>query len=210
MHWKRSSWLRFNISTLLIIVTTFCIWLGFRANQARLQREVVDAVQSAGGTVFYEHEDPRLPIADRPKPNLLERIVGIDFAHSIVVVKLGGGSKVDLVLSKVSQLPKLGELWMGSSDITDNGLRHLTRCSQLRKFSAASTDITDRGLIFLGKLKSLRYLDLANTQLTNDGLEHLKTLRNLEELYLWGEQITDEGMLHLSYLKTLQKLHITH
>lgn len=208
-------WMRFSVSTLLLMMTIACIWLGVlgvRMNRANLQRKVVKAVQEAGGEVLYEHEqNPRgMGGPARPKPGILERLFGIDFAHSVVQVSLTEKTQgVDDLLPDICRLSNLEKLIVGG-DVSDAGTKHLSRCKNLTHFIACDAEITDKTLRVLGEVRSLRYLDLAATKITNDGLKHLAPLTELEQLHLWGKEIADDAMPHISLLKGLKQLHIQH
>ncbi len=55
------------------------------------------------------------------------------------------------------------------------------------------TQITDEGLKDVTKLQKLEKLNLLNTQITDAGLKEVAKLQNLEELDLSGTQVTDGG-----------------
>ena len=203
-------WMQFSVSTLLLVMTVACIWLGVRTNRANLQRKVVKAVQEAGGEVLYEHEQSTRNGSVRLEPGLLEKLLGIDFSHSVVQVRLPENTQgVDDLLPDICRLPNLAKLIVGG-DVSDTGTKHLSRCSNLTHFIACDTGISDATLKVLGEVRSLRYLDLATTKITNNGLKHLAPLTELEQLLLWGEEITDEAMPHVSLLTGLEQLHIQH
>ena len=60
--------------------------------------------------------------------------------------------------------------------------------------SLSNTQVTDVGLRHLTRLTNLEELYIANTQISDTGLEHLKGLTNLGLLDLYGTQVTDEGV----------------
>ena len=59
------------------------------------------------------------------------------------------------------------------------------------------TQVTDEGLVHLKRLTNLESLSLTSTQITDVGLEHLKTLDSLQELNLYDTQVTPEGVRKL-------------
>jgi hypothetical protein len=63
--------------------------------------------------------------------------------------------------------------------------------------SLNSTQVTDEGLKHLTGLASLKWLWLNNTQVTDAGLAHLKELTSLRRIYLAETQVTDEGVAEL-------------
>ena len=53
---KRRRWFRFSLRMLLVVVTVLCVWLGFKVNAARRQKEAVEAILKAGGQVSYDYQ----------------------------------------------------------------------------------------------------------------------------------------------------------
>lgn len=51
---RKRRWLRYSIRTLLIVVTIFCVALGYWVNRANRQRDVVKWVEENGGSVTYD------------------------------------------------------------------------------------------------------------------------------------------------------------
>ena len=49
-------WFRFSLRTLFVLVTAFCVWLGWEVNAARRQKEAVEAIVKAGGTIGYDFQ----------------------------------------------------------------------------------------------------------------------------------------------------------
>ena len=56
------------------------------------------------------------------------------------------------------------------------------------------TEITDDGLQHLSSLPNLGCLRLDGTRISDDGLKHLSGLANLQELFLEKTQVTDNGV----------------
>jgi hypothetical protein len=56
------------------------------------------------------------------------------------------------------------------------------------------TEITDDGLQHLSSLTNLKCLSLSGTHVSDDGLKHLSGLTNLEYLFLVNTQVTDDGV----------------
>ena len=49
-------WFRFSLRALFVLVTAFCVWLGWEVNSARRQKEAVEAIIKAGGTIGYDFQ----------------------------------------------------------------------------------------------------------------------------------------------------------
>lgn len=92
----------------------------------------------------------------------------------VVVVDLGFRSADDTILEQVKKFPKLRELYLWNTGVTDAGLVHLQGLSELQK------------------------LDLSGTAVTDAGLKHLKGLTNLREVNLKGNRgVTAAGVREL-------------
>jgi len=94
------------------------------------------------------------------------------------------------------------------SDITDDGLKDLSRFSNLETLNLSWTRITGKGLFYLKNLKGLTNLDLEGTDLTDAGLMTLAGLESIEILNLRQTNITNNGIPHLARLKKLHRLNV--
>ena len=81
-----------------------------------------------------------------------------------------------MVLSPVNdhELRRLESLWLGRTEITDAGLRHLKGLPALHYLNLNHTDITDAGLEHLEALTCLRCLVVGNTHVTDEGVKKLQ------------------------------------
>ncbi len=94
--------------------------------------------------------------------------------------------------------------------ITDAGLAHLANCSQMQDLSFHwSENITNEGVRQLTRLPHLRSLDVRRSQVTDEGLAHLREVKTLESLELPAEGISDRGLAYLSELPRLRSLDIS-
>src|SRR5436190_19047422 len=82
--------LRFSLRSMLLALTAFCIWLGFKVNAAREQRQIVKTVQELGGTVWYDYECG--PDGGRlnppPEPSWFANLLGVDFLNNAIAVRI--------------------------------------------------------------------------------------------------------------------------
>jgi hypothetical protein len=76
------------------------------------------------------------------------------------------------------------------TDVTDHGIKALTRCSQLRFLSIWDTSVKGECLGTLGKLTQLRELDIQNCSIGDIQLASLKTWAQLRKLYLLNTRVT--------------------
>ncbi|MGN6618120.1 MAG: c-type cytochrome domain-containing protein [Ilyomonas sp.] len=83
-------------------------------------------------------------------------------------------------------------LKIGDTNISDNGLKYISECSNLMLLQLNNTAITDRGLKQLDKLQQLQSLNLVATNVTADGVSALKNLKQLHSLYLYQTKVKKE------------------
>ena len=93
----------------------------------------------------------------------------------------------DESLRVLSKLPRLQELAAPGSRFTDRGLAYLKDATGLEQLSVGNArKITDAGMIHLGRLTNLTSLDLENAEITDHGLEQLTGLAKLKWIFLSG------------------------
>ncbi len=85
---RKRRWLRFSLRTFLVVVTLVCVWLGWKINSARKQKQAVEAIQAIGGTALYDFEvdSDGEPIQPNPEPSWLAKWIGKDYVHNVVCV----------------------------------------------------------------------------------------------------------------------------
>jgi len=200
--WRR--YLRFSVRGLIVLVLLIGLWLGRTVHNARVQRQAVSAIRTAGGHVWYYLEK-----TDGTSwwPNWLVARLGVDYLDDIRYVFL---SRVctDADLVHVGRLSRLVVLKLGESSVTDTGLVHLRGLTKLSILGLSGTRVSDAGLAHLKGLTNLSELDLRATQVTDAGLEHLTGLTNLEVLWIENTRVSDRGMAHLKGLTKLSDLNL--
>jgi hypothetical protein len=86
---SRPKMLRFSLSTLLVLVTVFCAWLGLGMERARSQKRAVAGLTSKGFFLMYDFQHEGFtsfgsPLPKAPKDGMfLTRLLGVDFFHRI-------------------------------------------------------------------------------------------------------------------------------
>jgi hypothetical protein len=112
-------------------------------------------------------------------------LVGVDAAGQFTDAMLQ-----DLALIDHLQAVRLA----GSQGVTDAGMRHLAKLSNLRHLDLSGTNITDRGLEALSALPELETISLAWTKVTDAGMARLAGCANLIDVRLQGT-CTGDGAL---------------
>lgn len=117
----------------------------------------------------------------------------------------------DSQLARLTKLPALQELNLGSCPIGDWALGHLADngvTPNLTALDLADTDLTDIGMAHIAKFTKLKHLSLFYCNISNSGLRHISKLEHLETLNLDSRDISDDGLRHLRNLQKLKSLDI--
>ena len=142
----------------------------------------------------------------------------IDDSSMVQVAKFPVLKKLRLASTQVSDesiatlaaRTTLEELDLSSNSlITNAGLAHLAKLTNLRKLNLWRVQISDEGILQLAPLTRLEWLNLDNTMLSDAGLPVLKDMTSLTFLHLGSTQITAAGAPELFHLKGLKDLKIT-
>lgn len=124
----------------------------------------------------------------------------------IVSLSTAGKNAGDADLALVKALPKVEQLDLRNTAITNAGLANIEGLATLTHLHLEGTAVTDEGLGHLKGLSALTYLNLYNTAVTDQGVAQLSDLKSLKRLYLWQTKVTDAGVAGLK--KTLPELYV--
>lgn len=154
-----------------------------------------------------ELRDLRLNACKGTSDSTLAPVVG--FAN-LEILGLVDTQITDTFLPRLKDLPRLEQLNLHGSKISDAGVDHLLALKSLRSLSFYGTAVGDDGLRRLRGHATLESLDLRQSQATNAGLAHLATMPALKSLLLSGVAgITDAAVPHLAKLTKLRELNVT-
>jgi len=118
----RRRWFQFSLATLLLVMTLFAVWLGWRTDRAHRQRRAVAALRALGGEVAYFHGGLMGPNDPQPPgPAWLRNLIGVDFFDKVVAVSFEQGAVGDEDLRYLEDLPDLVRLVIASPEVTDAG-----------------------------------------------------------------------------------------
>jgi hypothetical protein len=123
---------------------------------------------------------------------------------------VSGGVMTDAVLVRLAAVDHLTHLALGGSrQVTDAGLQHLARMSQLEALNLTGCNITDRGLEVLRHLPRLRWFELTwQRGVTDAGVANLRFCDRLERVDLMGSATGDgaiealQGKFNLLFFKS--------
>ena len=101
-------------------------------------------------------------------------------------------------------LPRLATLDLEATDISDEGLRHITKFRELADIELNDIPLTDKCVKHLIQVRKLVFLYLADTEITDAGVEQLAQLK-LRRLDLENLQgVTDASAEVLSRIRSLK------
>lgn len=132
--------LTFRLRTLLLATTALFVGLGFEADQIHRQRDAVAAIERLHGSVRY-----RCSLSSSTF-NRLATWLGPDAVAGVDAVYFGGTALSDDDLACLDNLPRLRTIVLTSSPITDAGLEHLPRFSDLESVDVRFTNVTEAGV----------------------------------------------------------------
>lgn len=128
-------------------------------------------------------------------PAIYTRVAPVDLGPLVKTVDgdmhitLTGWDRNDY--SVLRQWPNVVVLQMANADVTDDTLRLLEACPQLKELDVSDSQVTDAGLAVAARLPQLVALRLKNCRVTDAGFrEHLLPHQKLLRLDLTGTQVT--------------------
>ena len=169
-------------TAMMALAVAGCAGPGATATPPVDQGQAVAEVQKLGGKVTVDENAPGKPVT---------------------AVNLSDVAITDASLACLAGFPHLQALdlghtkKLGKSTITDGGLAHVEKLTELRHLSLTSTDINDAGLVHLKGLTHLESLNLEQTKVSDAGLKNLAGLTKLQRLKLMGTKVTDTGVKSL-------------
>lgn len=110
-------------------------------------------------------------------------------------------------LGKLAALVNLRSANFCSTNINDEGLRHLSNASMIDYLDLQETEIGNEDLAWLADMQRLAYLRLKdNPQLDNGCIDGLLKLSNLSELQIHETSIDQDGLDRLEPMTQLRDL----
>ncbi len=116
------------------------------------------------------------------------------------------GELSDESIRLLPHLPKLEWLEIGNSVLTHDGMKHLGKCTALKRLYVHDVNLDGEELAWISNLKQLEALSLQRTQVDGRFLKHLNTVDSLKVLNLSGDRITDSDMAQIARFKNLEVL----
>lgn len=113
------------------------------------------------------------------------------------VLHLSGSEFDDADVELLEHFPFVHNVYLDHTQVSDEGLKKLTRQIYMYNLSLASTKVTDSGMDLLRRFPLLSHVSLKNTAVTDVGLWKLRHVKTLESLDLAGSRVTADGVARL-------------
>ncbi len=121
---------------------------------------------------------------------------------------LFGTQITDEGMAAICQLSQLKNLTVSSPYITSASFDHVVKLQHLEQLGTWGWTIQDADFDKLSQLQNLRGLGLC-TKLTDESVDYLTKLDRIEQLTVYGEKITDASLHHFYRLKNLEWLDLS-
>jgi hypothetical protein len=234
---KRRRWLGFSLRMMLFAVTLLCVWLGFKVNAARRQKEAIQAVLGAGATVNFDYQYKRLQLpvplpksfgridarvlpdytidsnAESAWPLWLRSRFGDDYFRNVIAVYFNHPNlKARTQLGELAKLPRLMFFVLDSRGLewhpNDDDLSVLENLNYLQSVQLMGATINGSVLARLHHPERLTNVCLSHTQVDDNAMRIIGNMVNLDRIWLDGTRITDVGTVHLERLNQLKLLYL--
>jgi Leucine-rich repeat (LRR) protein len=170
----------------------------------RVVRFAATTITNASIVKLVEHTELReLDLGDTPVDDV-SAAAFLTFPE-LRMLRLDGTPIGDAGLAAVPG-PKLDELYVSHTKVTDTGLEILDRLPHLVGLGLGETTITEATIARVAKLVELRTLVLSKTR--TEQLGSLGALHRLERLYLNDTYLDDTGFANYGKLTRLRVLHV--
>jgi hypothetical protein len=129
-----------------------------------------------------------------------------DPAGTVRWIEAKKGELSDEALGYLPSLPGLEWLEIGGGAITPAGMKHLGKCTALKRLYIHDIDLQEDEMTWLSTLKRLEALSLQRTKISGKVLKNLDDATPLIVLNLSGDNIVDADMDQVARFKTLEVL----
>lgn len=137
-----------------------------------------------------------------------EAVLQLKSCPKLIGLGLNDWHVSDAVLEMIASKRELKYLWLDGAGITDATLAQLSK-SDLNDLIINGARITNDGVRHLAKMTNLSRLAFNDCRIGDGALLALHQLDNLELLDIEGTDVTDKGLLHLSELASLNYVNAT-
>jgi len=164
--------------------------------------------------VAYLKNMPSLKSLDIGHAKLTDKaMLDLNQIHTLEYLRLPNYGLTDAGLKHVTELQNLRNIWVGCSSrspLTDESLYSVSQLKNLEVLSIGGEGLTDGGMKHVAKLTNLKRLSIFYyRQLTDKGLAELAELESLTDFNLGrGTKVSVSGLKSLNRLKKLKVLRL--
>ncbi|MEM9828380.1 MAG: hypothetical protein AAF958_17455 [Planctomycetota bacterium] len=114
----------------------------------------------------------------------------------------------DASMPAIAKMPKLAQLRLRLSPVTNEGLKSLAESRSIWLLNLPHARCTSQGVRELAKMERLRSLRLGSPQLSGDVARAITEIKTLRTLHLIGVPITDDGLRRIAAMPQLESLYL--
>lgn len=190
---------RISIRSLLVVVLCVAIGLAWFTHYSSSRKSAFAAIRDSGG-------DIRMGFGE---PTILEKLFGAELFGTVIKIDMRKGSVDNELLTHIGKLTEVRQLDLSYGEIDDDGLCAISHLP-LTELWLQSTQISDNSAKTLSMMPTLDFLQLNSTSLSDAFLRDLQSLPQLDDLGLRGTNVTGDGMRYLSRHPSLSELDVYH
>lgn len=175
---------RYRLRTFLIVITLFCLLLGWRVSAVESVERPIRELERLGWHIDFHSDGGD---TDNPPPrNYWQKLAfGYrecdlpDFAWLGELSGIGSGEQLESTLQQsvvpLNRLPSLDWLDVSGIKFTDDCLQSLERCQYVRMLGLSATKLDDSAVDELAKFTRLDTLFLWETRISSEAARQLAT-----------------------------------
>ncbi len=224
---------RFSLRTYLLAVTILGALSGLLLKNNIAIHRAIKGITQSGGRLTVAPGRPFLPWGRREHryylayPNLRQSLSHQELKHlnalapaAIDTLDLSNTGITDQDLASIENFFDLNSLMLANGPfhsgtarpnmpqnvITDAGLAHLSRLTELIGIDLCGTDISDEGLKVLASMPKLKWVYLSGTKIRGPGMAHLRSHEQLMMLEINGCELLPSAYEEIAQLPNLISL----
>ncbi len=170
-----------------------------------LQKKAIARIKELQGT-FVEKDGAIVEVDLMNKPVIESDVELVSQLSDVTKLSLSSPAVTDVVFAKLANLPKLVNLQMLNTGITDEGLKAVPQFPALKALGMRGcAQITNQGMTYVAQAPKLDNLALLYTLITDDGVIALENMK-LRALDLRGLMLSGSSCNALAKITTLESL----
>ncbi len=207
-HARWTRWLRFRISSLLLLLTVFSLLMATWTVVVRPYRDQMNAMASLNETFVgnMTFKSTRA-VGSAWREWLVSKMLGEEHYTEIISVDLSVTGATAEQLQPLGDLRFLEDLSLDRTQADDSVVKSLFRLTQLKTLSLSYTPITDQGMKGLLNHPQLEVLYLTGTAISDDSISSLTKLSTLRQLYVRWSAFSKQGIEQLGTSLPECKIH---